>query len=185
MRGAPRTMLYGLEVIDVLMDARSDTLFAQAYEALHLIEVCDPRLLARIQRYLRRIVFLETGPQYWPSLDACVLHDVGSLSSAQIALLIVHEATYARLWRRGIRYSVEDRERVERVCVAAELAFVNRLPDSNALFQHTSHKLDRRWWEPESQFKRHQDDLTSIGAPAWMHKLHRLLRGPSSKTKQE
>lgn len=46
-----------------------------------------------------------------------------------IAVTIVHEATHARLFKRGFGYVEEVRDRVEEICLRRDLAFTARLPD--------------------------------------------------------
>jgi hypothetical protein len=45
-----------------------------------------------------------------------------------LATVIVHEATHARLWRRGILYEEAQRPRIEEICVRREIAFAAKLP---------------------------------------------------------
>lgn len=178
MRGAPRTTSHGLEIVDLLADGRTDALFERARSALELIARSDPHRIARVRRDLKRIVFLESGPEYWPFVDACVLHDIRALSVGRVALLIVHEAAHARLWNAGIRYSTAERARVEHACVSAEMAFLAHVPESDELQRRTREKINETWWDTDRQFKRHQEELVAVGAPVWLQRLHERLRRP-------
>lgn len=116
------------EVRDLISRGDSQARFRKLGEALALIESAQPSLMRRVRSSIERIVFLESGPEYWPRARACILHDVTNLSATQVALIVVHEATHGRLWRAGIRYGPAVRERVERICVRAELALLPNLP---------------------------------------------------------
>jgi hypothetical protein len=106
--------------------------------ALRLIETCDRPRYDRLRRDLDRIwVCLLTigAAQFDPALRACLLDERFLLDEATdaaiVAAVIVHEATHARLWHRGIGYEEERRTRVEAICLRRELAFARRLPDGS------------------------------------------------------
>ena len=54
-------------------------------------------------------------------------------SVAQIASVIVHETTHARLMRFGFGYEEPKRVRIEHICFSAQRAFVRRLPNADEL----------------------------------------------------
>lgn len=166
--------LRGLVLVDALTHERDVGNFTRAREALQLIEDVDPIRLNRILTDLRMIVFLEFGPEYSPSLKACILPDVRDLTVPQVAVWIVHGATHARLWNAGIRYGAAIRSRVEHVCVSSELAFLRRVPESEVLQDYVRHTLERPWWGEDTQFERRQQALISAGMPRWARSL---LRG--------
>jgi hypothetical protein len=64
-------------------------------------------------------------------MRACVLDERYILQEAttveEIAATIVHEATHARLERRGIQYVENQRQRIEAVCIRRELNFIAKL----------------------------------------------------------
>lgn len=182
MRGAPSVRLRGLEIVNLLDSSHSAELFRKVDGALRLIETHDPQRAGRLRRDLKRIVFLETGPEYWPSADACVLHDVIPLSTLCVALLIIHEATHARLWQAGVRYNIMTRERVEKACAAAELAFLDRVPNSDEMRLSTEQKLEQAWWTGEALYHRHSDELEAIAAPMWIRRLYRRFYRPAAGT---
>jgi hypothetical protein len=105
-------------------------------DALGLIQAYDRQRYSRIIRDLERVWvrLLTTGAaQFNPSIRACVLDERFVLADTTdpelIAAVIVHEAAHARLWRCGIRYDEDLRQRVEAVCFRRELAFARRLPN--------------------------------------------------------
>jgi hypothetical protein len=96
-------------------------------------------------------------------------------SPEQIAASIVHEATHARLWRRGIEYQENLRSRVEAVCVRRERAFATKIPNGEHIRQQADSKLatcaDQDYWTNEAFRARHEKGVSKIiahaGSPDW------------------
>jgi hypothetical protein len=89
---------------------------------------------------------LTTGiAQFSPVVRACLLDERFVLADTTdteiVAAGIVHEATHARLWHRGIRYDEAVRPRVEGICMRRELAFARKLPDGRRVRQWTEDAL--------------------------------------------
>jgi len=163
LQACPRISHRGFVIADCSGSDESDALFQKARRAIDLIHDLDRRRFGRIRRDVRRIVFLGTGPQYWPGLRACIFHDVTRTRTEFVALTIVHEATHARLWNAGFRYHPSIRKRIERLCVAQELVFLERLPDDDEeLLNFTKTKLDRPWWTREERIRRTKEDLERV-----------------------
>ncbi len=98
--------------------------------ALELIERLDPRRFARIERDMPKLLVRDAGnPQYWIDSEVCVLDSrtVERKSTAYLALVIVHEATHARLNHAGIMPWSRVRSRLERRCFREEQSFTRRL----------------------------------------------------------
>ena len=107
-------------------------------DSLRLIKAYDRHRYNRIVRVPERVWvrLLTTGAaQFSPFLQACILDErfvlADTTDSELVAAAIVHEATHARLWRCGIRYDEDLRQRVEAVCFRRELAFARRLPNGH------------------------------------------------------
>ena len=105
-------------------------------EALCLIKRYDRIRYNRLIRDLERVwVRVLPGPmgRFKSAINACEIDQraiIGKGASLeQIASIVVHEATHARLDRCGIGYEEEMRARVEAVCVRRQLAFAARLPN--------------------------------------------------------
>lgn len=159
----PATQVAGLSVLDLLPeDGRQSDRLSVLSEALELVQVHHPRLYRRIERELRRVVFLDSGPEYWPQARACVLDDIHQQSAIATSCQLVHEATHGRLWRRGFRYSEAERPRIERICVAAELELLDRVPGGDTLRARTETKLSQPWWTTEEIRARRRDVLKSV-----------------------
>jgi len=104
--------------------------------ALALIRDFDPIRYKRIARDLARIwvmVVPSGAAQFRESTWTCEIDDRFVLDPGTgteiLALVIVHEATHARLHRMGIPYEEKLRDRIERICIGRELAFAAALPN--------------------------------------------------------
>jgi hypothetical protein len=109
-------------------------------EALRLIATHDRPRYDRLRRDLDRIWvrLLTYGcAQFSPTWRACLIDErfvlAETTDTPMIAAAIVHEATHARLWHRGIGYEEDRRQRVEAICMRRELAFARRLPDGESV----------------------------------------------------
>jgi hypothetical protein len=107
--------------------------FARVANALVLIRQTDPERFRRLKRYIRQIVLLRrsrTAGAFYPGTSMCSLETsfVRDYSSAQVALLLVHEATHARMCASGVSASPNLRHRIELRCISEEIAFGRRLP---------------------------------------------------------
>jgi hypothetical protein len=98
--------------------------------ALDLVKRATPRWFARSLRDLDAILVLPVRSRLLVSTHTCVLSQqlVAERSPVIVASEFVHEAIHARLQRRGLRWSPDVRGRHESVCLAAEIAFISRLP---------------------------------------------------------
>jgi len=152
-------------------------------EALSLIKLHDPLRYSRLTRDLERVWAQNpshhaiAGFEY--RLGACALNAQFVLAEAttleRLASTIVHEATHARLWNRGIRYDEAIRPRVEAVCVRRELAFAAKLPNGTQLLETTEQAL--AWCNGDNlsnkAFERRReqqdvDELHRLGVPNWL-----------------
>ena len=152
--------------------------------ALQLIEHFAPLHYRRVKNSLSRI-WVQLVPHgagcYLHSLNACVLDErvVASETTTLewIASAIVHEATHARLEKRGIRYDEAVRHRIERICARRELDFALHLPCVDALLEEINWRLDRcndenasftnqdMWVEIDQG---NADILRYLGTPEWV-----------------
>jgi hypothetical protein len=155
-----RTRLDGFDVYDASIDGTEAPL-GRISEALELIRARAPRRSERLRRDVRRIVVIAAGgPEYWPEADAIVVtRRTLDQSREEVALVIVHEATHARLWAMGIPYIHALRGRIEHTCVRAEVAFAQTLPDAEGWTERLQRKLETPWWT--------DDALRARRAAAW------------------
>ena len=158
-------------------------------EALCLIRWHDPvrykRLLGDIERVWVRMLPGAVG-SYNASLNACQLDQrfvLAELGRPEvIASTIVHEATHARLVKRGIGYEQPIRARVERACFRRELAFAARLPDGGAVRKFAESRLayySGEHFTNAALSARYmagaEEALRSLGWPEWLIKA--IFRG--------
>ena len=113
---------------------------ARIEQALLLIKRYDRIRYDRLLRDLQRVWVL-----LLPSSIASFEHRIyrceidtrfclaETTTSELLAAVIVHEATHARLWRRGIRYEEAQRPRIEEICLRREIAFAAKLPNGEAV----------------------------------------------------
>jgi hypothetical protein len=121
-------------------ETEAERVLPRVEAALGLIKTHDRQRYDRIVADLERVWvrLLTTGvAQFSPSWSACFLDErfvlADTTDTAHIAAAIVHEAIHARLWRYGLGYDEEVRQRVEAVCVRREVAFANKLPDGQQI----------------------------------------------------
>jgi hypothetical protein len=176
---SPHCVVDGIRIVDMTSGAHDGTPLSQLNDAIALIGRFAPHDLHRIRRCLSYIaVGFGGGPGYIPFANACLL-DVQFLmqnSPASIAGALVHEATHARIAQRGIRVSNTGLERIERVCVKAEIAFLSRVPDANELREEYERLLqtDQPWWRGDDQLRRQLGELRAGGAPDWLIRFVRF-----------
>jgi len=106
--------------------------------ALDLIAQIDPLTMAHIRRHLPGGLAVEATDYATAWFDreksACLLgaRHLTTASDAELALSIMHEVTHARLEARGIPYDPPLRLRIERICIAREIALAHRLAKAGA-----------------------------------------------------
>lgn len=133
--------LGGVRVYLSLVDkGEIDEAREQVAWGLALILHYDPRRFARLRADLRGIQVYQFAVRKAAHYDLgyCVLSPslVFGRNKIHIACTIVHEATHARLHRRKVRYDTPaKRVRVERRCVAEEIAFVEKIPGTQAYLE--------------------------------------------------
>lgn len=172
------TVIHGIQVVDMTMNARAPESFVRLRDALDLIARHDAPLLKQLTRDVRRIVImLAGGPAYRPHMNACVLDLEFLLAGAaeSVALALAHEATHARIHSRGIRYSFENRARIERLCIEREITLATRLPNGTGFRARAEERLGRVWWTDDHIAERRDSIADVYGVPKWLARLIRAL----------
>jgi hypothetical protein len=146
---------------------------ARVEQALALIRTFDPLRYHRLLRDLERI-WIKPLPGglavFDQALWICKLDERFVLDAAtsieQIAAAIVHEATHARLARRGFSYTEPVRHRIEAICVRSELRFAKRLPNSDAISEQADRLLslceDAEYWTDAAFEARHEAEVKEV-----------------------
>jgi hypothetical protein len=125
---------HGVRILNLLDDPLQDELVEKIAEALGLIAEADPRRYSRLLRDLDAIAVLNIPSPlgaYMPGARTCYIghHFLCEYPMSNLALLIAHEGTHARLdrlhlvsWCRAAKYRQEHR------CLQEELALAARFP---------------------------------------------------------
>jgi len=149
----------------VLLSDGKDT-SGRLRDAMAIIERYDPRWLRHLREKVRRMVVVEVGiPEFRPVVRGCYipLALIDALTKEELAVLLVHEATHARLHEWGVRPKPPNRERIEVVCVGREVAFAGKIPGVGPrLAAEASDRLETRWWEPDRHAERMKALLSKL-----------------------
>ncbi|HKN65178.1 MAG TPA: hypothetical protein VJW73_02820 [Gemmatimonadaceae bacterium] len=170
----------GLRIVDL---ARGDVRARRALlkQAARLINTVQPYRLQQIRRYLRHIVVSPTGGsgEYWYGLGVCVLDPdyLGVSDAIATAMLLIHESAHGRLDRWRIRTTPRNADRVEQLCVAAEVAFAARVPGGEAHSERVRRSLHDRWWSQERQRDRQRRRIAQLRVPKWVMSLYDYVMG--------
>ena len=156
-----------------------DDVFGKVAEALRLIDMYAPRMSARMRRDVKRLLFADvSGGRYLAGLRTSMIgvDYARRAPPLELAMMFVHEATHARLAIAGFRYLGACRERIERICIAAEIAFAERVPGSETAIDSTRALYKSEWWTPERST---EDDIAGLrrrGLPDWIMRILVRLR---------
>jgi len=170
-RSSPRAVAGTTHIVDLVGGERASERIYRLLEALALIQQELPVRDASLRRHLSKIlVTAGGGPSYSIPLRACVLDAsfLASASTPDIAAMVLHEATHARILWWGIGYGQHARRRVETLCVKVELELLSRLPNCDAIIQSRTAWLARGWWDDKELLQRHTQRLTDHGIPRWI-----------------
>jgi hypothetical protein len=143
---------------------------ARLREALSLIERYDRPTLEAARARLRWILLTDSRDgEYIASIRTCRLNRgyVELASTLSLAMMIVHEACHARIDQGGLRYLRENRGKIERECVEAEVAFAQRVPNSEDAVVKARASLSSEWWDIEKHAASTISSLQERGVPAW------------------
>ncbi len=166
-----RSNIDGLDVRIAASPEETPEVIEKVGAACQVISRYAPYLYGRMRRALKRILVTEaSGGQYLPRLETCRI-GVGFVRRAsplELAMMLTHEATHARLWKAGFRYDERCRARIERICVGAEVALAERVPDSAPEIAKARDLLRTEWWTEQETITRSSEDLRRLGCPEWI-----------------
>lgn len=141
MRVSFRTEIAGFEVV-VLDTFKWDAQHcaSRVSDALALIKGIDATLLARVRSLAPRVFCfpLRAGAagEYSRELRTCLVDPRYIVSpdtpTFLIANTIIHEAMHARLHDRGIPICPATHQRIESICIRAEIAFLSKIGTTEA-----------------------------------------------------
>ena len=148
-------------------------------DALGVISACDPHRTARIAGDVRGVVvgWVSGADGSYDAATNLVALDFDFVSRdgatpEQLALVIVHEATHARIERAGIRYEAEWRAHIERTCERAELRLAERLPEPHRAWYvghlRESLKAPAQDYSDEAFVEARMAAAHAAGMPEWL-----------------
>ena len=129
-------MLWETIRISTMLPA-DQTSLAAVTEALRLLRASDVRRYKRLLKHVRWIVIgdWKNLAFYYGSTKVCGIKRVANEASGEgignailVACLLVHEATHGALDQRRFSYTRNNRGRLEHICLAEELRFLNHFP---------------------------------------------------------
>ena len=193
LRTSVGRMVDGLWIGASVDESKEADALRRVENALSLIKTHDPLRYGRLVRDLLRI-WVRLLPNSHGSFNraarACQLDTRFVLDQtvavSEIACVIVHEATHARLEHHGIAYEEGSRHRIESACVREELRFARRLPDTvqrqEWLQEWLAAPPDQAFWTNRAFEKRRVDGLADalryLGVPGWLIVVLRGVRRP-------
>ena len=123
--------LYGIRV-GVLERGKAEETWRRVESAIGVISRYDPRRLHRLKSDVVRILVVPGKHAYFSRVSrSCVLNQiyVDQMPAPNVASVLVHEATHARLRGAGLAaYGADLTVRVEELCIDEEIAFAMRCP---------------------------------------------------------
>ena len=154
----------------------AEDVVAKVAAALRLIESTDPRRYRRMHRDISRILVSDVAFSTYSFVsNTCVLdlRLVRSKSSGAVAVVVVHEATHARLYHMGIVTWRRIQARVERACVREQIAFARLLGDAgwngiDRMIGALEGSLADPWWTDARQFEARLQRLNETDLPRWI-----------------
>ena len=141
----------GITVVDLVIRDEDRAALAAVGDAIELIARYDGARYRRMLRDVRYLVVTHTAAsagEYREDIRSILLDatNIVRQTPTSVAMVIVHEATHARLWRMGAGRH-PDRARVEGACVGAEIQFARKIPGTERLIAGAEAKLATRYWE--------------------------------------
>jgi len=172
--GCGRGSAYGIPLVsfDDAKDGVNELFFAKVTLALGLIDKYDHRRLSRMRRDLSAIWLVRVGGAYFEvGTRRCVLswQNVVAGDARSIAMTLVHEATHARIFGRGVMKTPRATAvRHEAAAVRQQITFATLLPDNESLLKYYSTVLQTPWWTPEQMRERELEQLRAYEVPDWV-----------------
>lgn len=160
--------------------------FEKLRSAIQLLATADPVRFARMQRDVTCVAYfplVKALGEHWPGVRTCILNvfycQRPTTSVAEIAGVLVHEATHARLRNAGFVTTEANIRRIEQICVNSELRFAARLngvPNAVRVKKNAARRSKHLVTHPQAytaaaQFERGLEGMRQQGMPAWMVRL--------------
>jgi hypothetical protein len=174
--GQKRTV-FGVTVVDLIVRDEDRRAGSAVDLAIGLIARHDPIRHRRMLQDVRYVVVAHTvgwAGEYREDIRSILLDasHVLKQSVESCAMVIVHEATHARLCRMGVGRH-PDRARIEGVCVRAEIEFARKVAGTERLIVGAKAKLATRYWEGSVPAGADLY-LKHLGFPGWARRIFGL-----------
>jgi hypothetical protein len=147
--GAPTRIVHGVRIVDATGSQRTDEFAERLAEAMTLLQAWSPRHYARVCRAFRHIVVANVAnPSFVPLRRSCWV-DVWHLATppGQTALMLVHEATHARI-EAYVRTRPTDSDRTEALCFRSQRDAAAYFPESERVIDWLRRAEELRHWRP-------------------------------------
>ncbi|MEZ4588987.1 MAG: hypothetical protein R2909_21660 [Gemmatimonadales bacterium] len=184
---ASRTELVGVPIRSFLIeDSRTPMLLDRLRDGLVALRTHGPLYWRWLARHVDHLLvqnhpgvhgaFHAEGPYVLISAEFLGRDTTTPLD---VAVLIVHEVTHARIDAAGAEYVPNVAIRVERVCIRHEIAFARSLPDE--LGAKLLPRIEYRYanadtlWSPTEARRRTEEALAALGSPVWVRRVMRWL----------
>ena len=168
----------GVRVVAPFLDQkRAEALRAKVGASLSLLQNYSPKHHRRVERFIPNVLILgghSYRAVYTADLKLCDVSREFALSEStspeRLALTLVHEAAHGYIHSRGVLYAEDRRARIERICVKAEIAFADRIPQGHALVAEAKQCLEYGpdYWTDKSFLRREVEGLTKAGMPQFL-----------------
>ena len=180
----PRRHVSGLSLVALGLSEDPTALFDRLSAALTLIQRHDPHRAARLRRSLKRVLIVPSGAELYDHGIRSYLASADLLRTRPpeaVALALAHEATHAWLHTKRVRSTADRLDRIERLCIAQEIALARRLPDGAEWVTFAEQKLTRAWWGPQEGERRVDALATTLRVPGWLRSLRERLFAGSGR----
>jgi hypothetical protein len=157
----PSQRLAGFRLMLLASDADNELAKERISAALGLLESTSALFYRRVVRYIKQIV-VWPGP-YTASVRPQTLQlshaHLDPVDALELASVLVHEATHLKIGAWRIPYDDEHRERIERLCVKEQTAFLRSAgSDGIVMAEILEERLASPWWTAEA----HKADLSRL-----------------------
>lgn len=173
LRFYPRNTVSGIRVIFTDPNVERGTCLSRLSDGLRTLESIDPRRYRGVHRFVAHIVVWPGHFTAYDSLGGIQLASwyLLAISDLQLASALVHEATHLRIAGRGIEYRARNRERIERLCVKEQAAFLRQVSPGHELAADIERALSIPWWTEEMHAADMERVMSDAGLPAWLGPL--------------
>lgn len=161
---------------EVALDRSETTIEAlgSLTRGLELLEHGGGHFARRARRGCTRILVRERAfARYWRLPRAAVVgqSDLVQMSNGEVALLLLHEATHARLEGLGLTARRFGLDRIERVCLRRERALAQSFPDPARWISLVDQRLRDGLWDRHSVATRVEKEFAERGFPGWIARI--------------